>query len=204
MPAAPVSVDVRRQVAPEHAMHAQAWAQTGTNLAGRFDGLLGSGWIRERADGDIWHTLYPFDSAESLGRWERSRKRDAWLAPGANFAREVHRELRTGIQGWFDEPPARAAGERSAGGRRGRAEGGPARRRPDRLGTAGLESVTSALPRIASWRARVATRPGPRARRPACPPRARRGGGVHERELRRGLDGEGVALPPHREQTHRG
>ncbi|CAG7844715.1 hypothetical protein USB125703_00962 [Pseudoclavibacter triregionum] len=108
-PSAPVTVAVRRSVAPEHAVHAQAWVQTGTNLAGRFDGFLGSGWIREGEHSDVWHMLYRFDSREHLDAWERSRERDAWLASGASFAREVERVHRTGIEGWFDEPLARAA-----------------------------------------------------------------------------------------------
>lgn len=105
----PVTVAVRRTVAPEHTVHAQAWVQTGTHLASHFDGFLGSGWIREGHDSNNWHMLYRFDSPESLAAWERSRERDAWLASGASFAEEIGRVHRTGIEGWFDEPLTKAA-----------------------------------------------------------------------------------------------
>lgn len=105
----PVTVAVRRRVAREQAIHAQAWVQTGTNLASRFEGFLGSGWAREQADGEEWQMLYRFATKADLDAWERSIERDAWLASGASFAQEIGREHRTGIEGWFDEQHRMAA-----------------------------------------------------------------------------------------------
>lgn len=108
-PSSPVTVSVRRRVAPERASQAQAWMSTGMHLASHFPGFLGCGWLREHADGEHWSVLYRFQDRASLEAWERSPERDGWLAAGASWAAEVDRAHRTGVEGWFDMPRERAA-----------------------------------------------------------------------------------------------
>lgn len=111
MPVAPdeeseaaVTVAITRHVDPEHQEEMMAWVRAGTQLAERFRGFLGSGWVRPAADSDEWHMLYRFDSAESLGRWDRSPQRRWWLDSAQAFVAEAKLERRTGIEGWFDDP----------------------------------------------------------------------------------------------------
>ena len=43
---APVTVSVTRHVDPSRSSEMLAWVQAGTSLAEKFDGFLGSGWVR--------------------------------------------------------------------------------------------------------------------------------------------------------------
>lgn len=81
-----------------------AWLRAGTELAERFDGFLGSGWIRPEEASAEWHMLYRFASQGSLEAWELSAQRRWWLDSAQGFVDEASREHRTGIEGWFDEP----------------------------------------------------------------------------------------------------
>lgn len=89
---------------PEDEILMQAWADAGTTMAQRFEGFLGSGWVRPAADSPDWHMLYRFDSREHLDAWESSRERQRWLASGRDLVEDTRVEHRTGIEGWFDEP----------------------------------------------------------------------------------------------------
>ena len=42
----PITVSIRREVDPDRVAEATVWAQTGVNLANRYPGFLGSGWVR--------------------------------------------------------------------------------------------------------------------------------------------------------------
>ena len=75
-------------------------------MAEKFDGFLGSGWVRPSPDSTDWHMLYRFADAESLAAWEASPQRAWWLEAAAGDVGESRRERRTGIEGWFDEPAA--------------------------------------------------------------------------------------------------
>lgn len=101
---APVTVSVTRHVDPSHTTQMLAWMQAGTSMAEKFDGFLGSGWVRPSADSSDWHMLYRFADAESLAAWEASPQRAWWLEAAAGDVAESRRERRTGIEGWFDEP----------------------------------------------------------------------------------------------------
>ena len=81
-----------------------AWLRAGTELAERFDGFLGSGWVRPGVGSSEWHMLYRFASPAALDAWERSAQRRWWLDSAQGFVDESSREHRTGIEGWFDEP----------------------------------------------------------------------------------------------------
>ena len=72
---APVTTSVTRHVDPSRTTEMLAWVQAGTSLAERFDGFLGSGWVRPSEDSTDWHMLYRFADAESLARWEASPQR---------------------------------------------------------------------------------------------------------------------------------
>ena len=101
---APVTVSVTRHVDPSRSSEMLAWVQAGTSLAEKFDGFLGSGWVRPSADSPDWHMLYRFTDADSLAAWEASPQREWWLEAAQGGVEEKRRERRTGIEGWFDEP----------------------------------------------------------------------------------------------------
>jgi uncharacterized protein len=102
--AAPVTVSVTRHVDPSQSTEMLAWVQAGTSLAERFDGFLGSGWVRPSEDSAEWHMLYRFADAESLAVWEASPQRAWWLEAAQGRIEATRVERRTGIEGWFDEP----------------------------------------------------------------------------------------------------
>jgi antibiotic biosynthesis monooxygenase (ABM) superfamily enzyme len=100
----PITVSIRREVDPDRIAEATVWVQTGVNLANRYPGFLGSGWVRAGEDSDVWHMLYRFANEETLEAWERSPERVWWLEMGREFVRAERSRRRTGIEGWFDEP----------------------------------------------------------------------------------------------------
>jgi len=100
----PITVSIRREVDPAHIAEATAWVQTGVNLANKYPGFLGSGWVRAGEASQVWHMLYRFASEETLEAWERSPERSWWLSMGEGFVRSERSRRRTGIEGWFDEP----------------------------------------------------------------------------------------------------
>lgn len=104
---APVTVAITRRVKPEDERLMQAWVTAGSTLAERFDGFLGTGWVRPAAASDEWHMLYRFDSPETLAAWEASHERRAWLTSGSGLVQDTRVEHRTGIEGWFDDPQDR-------------------------------------------------------------------------------------------------
>ena len=81
-----------------------ARVRAGTELAARFAGFLGSGWVRPAVGSSEWHMLYRFADHDALETWMTSDQRRWWLATGADFVESQHQEQRTGIEGWFDEP----------------------------------------------------------------------------------------------------
>lgn len=100
----PITVSIRREVDPDRIAEATVWVQTGVNLANRYPGFLGSGWVRAGEDSDVWHMLYRFANEDTLEAWERSPERAWWLEMGRQFVRAERARRRTGIEGWFDEP----------------------------------------------------------------------------------------------------
>jgi len=60
--------------------------------------------VRPGVASDEWHMLYRFDSDASLAVWEASSQRAWWLDSAQGLVGESRRELRTGIEGWFDPP----------------------------------------------------------------------------------------------------
>lgn len=101
---APVTVSVTRHVDPSRSSEMLAWVQAGTSLAEKFDGFLGSGWVRPSKDSADWHMLYRFADVDSLALWEASPQREWWLEAAQGRIEELRVERRTGIEGWFDEP----------------------------------------------------------------------------------------------------
>ena len=101
---APVTVSVTRHVDPSRSNEMLAWVQAGTSLAEKFDGFLGSGWVRPSEDSADWHMLYRFADAASLAAWEASPQRDWWIEAAQGRIEATRVERRTGIEGWFDEP----------------------------------------------------------------------------------------------------
>lgn len=100
----PVTVSITRHVDPAQEDQMLAWLRAGTQLAERFDGFLGAGWVRPATDSTEWYMLYRFADAEVLERWMSSSQRRWWLDSAQGFVDEQTLERRTGIEGWFDEP----------------------------------------------------------------------------------------------------
>lgn len=105
MSSVPITVSIRREVDPARISEVTAWAQEGMNLASTHPGFLGSGWVRAGEDSQVWHMLYRFTSVETLEAWEQSDDRNRWLSIGQGFVRSERSRRRSGIEGWFDEPP---------------------------------------------------------------------------------------------------
>jgi antibiotic biosynthesis monooxygenase (ABM) superfamily enzyme len=104
MSSEPITVSIRREVDPERIAEATAWVQTGVNMAHKYPGFLGSGWVRAGEDSQVWHMLYRFANEDTLVAWERSGERAWWLSMGEGFIRSERSRRRSGIEGWFDEP----------------------------------------------------------------------------------------------------
>jgi antibiotic biosynthesis monooxygenase (ABM) superfamily enzyme len=102
--AVPVTVSITRSVYPERIPEVTRWVQAGVNLANRYPGFLGSGWVRSAQDSDDWHMLYRFADQRLLEAWETSEDRALWLHEGRDLVVESRVERRTGIEGWFDAP----------------------------------------------------------------------------------------------------
>lgn len=100
----PVTVSITRHIDPAHSDEMVAWIRAGGALAVRFDGFLGTGWVRSGPGSDEWHMLYRFADEESLARWQESSQRQWWLGAAQGLVGESRVEKRTGIEGWFDEP----------------------------------------------------------------------------------------------------
>jgi antibiotic biosynthesis monooxygenase (ABM) superfamily enzyme len=100
----PITVSITRTVDPEQAREVAAWARAGQDLMSAYPGYLGSGWIRPDPDSPEWHMLFRFADAESLAAWENSPERAWWVASALGMVEHSPVELRTGIEGWFDEP----------------------------------------------------------------------------------------------------
>lgn len=107
--ALPVTVSITRLVRPHLIPEATRWVQDGVNLANRYPGFLGSGWVRSHGDSDEWHMLYRFADHRLLEDWEGSADRQAWLAEGRDLVVESRVERRTGIEGWFDSAERQAS-----------------------------------------------------------------------------------------------
>jgi antibiotic biosynthesis monooxygenase (ABM) superfamily enzyme len=100
----PVTVSITRTVSPGHHDEMVAWIRAGSALAARFDGFLGSGWVRPSTQSEEWHMLYRFADDTSLATWEASPQREWWLGAAQGLVGEASIERRTGIEGWFDPP----------------------------------------------------------------------------------------------------
>ena len=103
-PSVPVTVSITRTVDPKHIPEVTRWVQAGVNLANRYPGFLGSGWVRSTRDSWEWHMLYRFADQRLLDAWEHSEERQSWLATGRDLVLDQRVEKRTGIEGWFDAP----------------------------------------------------------------------------------------------------
>ncbi|MGJ9411712.1 antibiotic biosynthesis monooxygenase [Aeromicrobium sp. CF4.19] len=100
----PVTVSITRHVDPAQEMQMLAWLRAGMEMAERFDGFLGSGWVRPSPGSAEWHMLYRFADADHLEGWMTSEQRRWWLDSAQGLVDESMLERRTGIEGWFDEP----------------------------------------------------------------------------------------------------
>lgn len=75
----PVTVSITRIVNPAHEEQMMAWLRAGAELAERFDGFLGCGWVRPAPESTEWHALYRFADSTALHAWEASDQRSWWF-----------------------------------------------------------------------------------------------------------------------------
>jgi antibiotic biosynthesis monooxygenase (ABM) superfamily enzyme len=99
-----VTVSITRHIDPAHTDEMLAWIRAGSALATRFDGFLGSGWVRPATDSDRWHMLYRFEDDAALAAWDASPQRAWWLGAAQGLVEHASVERFTGIEGWFDPP----------------------------------------------------------------------------------------------------
>ncbi|WP_213816882.1 antibiotic biosynthesis monooxygenase [Glaciihabitans sp. dw_435] len=111
--AIPVTVSITRTVDPALIPEVTHWVQAGVNLANRYPGFLGSGWVRSSQDSWHWHMLYRFSNQHLLDAWEGSDDRAGWLEEGRELVVESRVEKRTGIEGWFDVPSTESSAVRT-------------------------------------------------------------------------------------------
>lgn len=111
MSSSPVTVLVSRRVALRDAAAFEAAMGEMVKAASAFTGHLGGYVIAPaRSDGDLWHTLFAFDTVDHLRAWTDSDARRRWLdrveslSSGASDIRIV-----TGLETWFALPGARIA-----------------------------------------------------------------------------------------------
>ena len=96
----PVTVSITRHIDPSHTDEMLAWIRAGSMLATRFEGFLGSGWVRPATGSDQWHMLYRFEDDASLAAWEASSQREWWLGAAQGMVAHEKIERFTGIEGW--------------------------------------------------------------------------------------------------------
>jgi uncharacterized protein len=102
---APVTVAITRVLPNGHEPEMMSWLNAGINLAEKFPGFLGAGWVRTAEGSEEWHMLYRFADQASLEQWEHSPQRQWWRSSAAGLGVvEARVEKRTGIEGWFDVP----------------------------------------------------------------------------------------------------
>ncbi|WP_349814799.1 antibiotic biosynthesis monooxygenase [Curtobacterium sp. MCJR17_043] len=146
-------MSITRLVEPDRIPEVTRWVQSGVNLANRYPGFLGSGWVRSTAQSREWHMLYRFADHDSLTTWENSDDRLRWLDLGRDLVVESRVEKRTGIEGWFDVPqdaPASTAPPALEAGGEHLARvlpGEPGLHGPGRVAAAVLRGPVGAAPR---------------------------------------------------------
>lgn len=115
---APVTVSITRRMSTDNETQVLAWVHAGMAMAEKFEGFLGTGWVRSSSDPQEWHMLCRFRNQACLDAWDHSPERAWWLSFGADMVEHTRGERRVGIEGWFDEPSARTdlgtPGRRSA------------------------------------------------------------------------------------------
>jgi len=101
MSTSPVTMMVARRVADGRYQDMLTWLQEGELLATDFPGYLGSGVLAPPPGDNEFQMIFRFSDAATLGAWEHSASRKAWLARGSDlFAGPQERRV-SGIDGWF-------------------------------------------------------------------------------------------------------
>jgi antibiotic biosynthesis monooxygenase (ABM) superfamily enzyme len=78
--AGPVTTTVTRRVKPGHEASYEGFLEGIIAAAGRFPGYQGVEVFRPSHPGDVYRTVYRFDSVTDLSRWLDSDEHAAWLA----------------------------------------------------------------------------------------------------------------------------
>ncbi|WP_248794814.1 antibiotic biosynthesis monooxygenase [Pseudomonas sp. MWU13-2105] len=101
MSTSPVTMMVARRVAEGRYQDMLTWLHEGELLATDFPGYLGSGVLAPPPGDNEFQMIFRFSDAITLGAWEHSASRKAWLARGGDLFAGPHEQRVSGIDGWF-------------------------------------------------------------------------------------------------------
>ena len=97
----PVTMLVARRVPRECLQEFRLWLHEGQQLAADFPGYLGSGVLAPPPDDDEHQIVFRFADEKTLGAWEHSASRRAWLKRGAGLFAQPHEHRAQGLDTWF-------------------------------------------------------------------------------------------------------
>lgn len=107
---APVTVVVRRRVRAGQEAAYEAWLKNLLDDVAGFPGYLGTDVQRPNGTDRTYVSIFRFDTADNLQRFERSEVRRRHLAKVAPFIEgDAIWDRLTGLEVWFDPPPGTIA-----------------------------------------------------------------------------------------------
>jgi antibiotic biosynthesis monooxygenase (ABM) superfamily enzyme len=107
---APVTVVVRRKVRSGQQAGYEGWLQALLDEVQGFPGYLGTDVQRPNGTDRTYVSIFRFDTADNLERFERSELRRRHLARVAPFIEgDAIWDRLTGLEVWFDPPPGTVA-----------------------------------------------------------------------------------------------
>lgn len=107
---APVTVVVRRRVRVGQVASYEAWLKDLLNEVAGFPGYLGTDVQRPNGNERTYVSIFRFDTADNLERFERSELRRRHLAKVAPLIEgDAIWDRITGLEVWFDPPPGTIA-----------------------------------------------------------------------------------------------
>ena len=101
MSAEPVTLMVARRVANERYHDFITWLREGESLATDFPGYLGSGVLAPPPGDDEFQIVFRFADQQTLGAWEHSASRSAWLDRGSGLFAQPLEQRAIGLDAWF-------------------------------------------------------------------------------------------------------
>ena len=93
-----MTVSFTRHMSTDNETQVLAWVHAGMAMAEKFEGFLGTGWVRSSSNSQEWHMLCRFRNQACLDAWDRSPERAWWLSFGADIVQHTRGEKRVGIE----------------------------------------------------------------------------------------------------------